>query len=150
MSCGVGCRLRWDLVLLWLWHRLVATTPIWPLAFEPPYADGLALKRPKKKKKRIFQFTNMIYAYILLHIFGSSFFFLAPPVAYGHSWARGWNRGAAGGYTSVTHVRVYGNAGSLTHWPRPGIKPASSQRHCWVLNLLSQNGNSCLGLLKCF
>ena len=35
-----------------------------------------------------------------------------------------------------------GNAGFLTHWLRPGIKPASSQRQSWVLNLLSHNGNS--------
>ena len=30
----------------------VATAPIWPLAWEPPYAESVALeKRPKKKKK---------------------------------------------------------------------------------------------------
>ena len=31
---------------------------------------------------------------------------------------------------------------SLTHWVRPGIKPASSQILCHVLNLLSHNKNS--------
>ena len=39
--------------MLWLWHRLVATAPIGPLAWEPPYAVGAAqeiAKRPKKKK----------------------------------------------------------------------------------------------------
>ena len=35
-----------------------------------------------------------------------------------------------------------GNARSLTHCGRPGIKPSSSQTLCWVLNLLSHNGNS--------
>ena len=39
--------------LLWLWHRPVATAPIQPLAWEPPYATGAALKRQKKKRKRI-------------------------------------------------------------------------------------------------
>ena len=38
-----------DLALLWLWRRLVATAPIWPLAWETPYA-GAALKKEKKKK----------------------------------------------------------------------------------------------------
>ena len=44
--------------------------------------------------------------------------------------------------TSVTYIAAYGNAGSLTHWTRPGIEPTSSQRQHWVLNLLSHNGNS--------
>ena len=44
--------------------------------------------------------------------------------------------------TSVTHATACGNAGFLTHWVRPGIKPASSWRLCWVLNPLSHNGNS--------
>ena len=52
MSCGVGRRFSWDLKLLWLWRRLVATAPIWPLAWELPHALGGALKRKKKKKKK--------------------------------------------------------------------------------------------------
>ena len=43
--------IRWE---QWLWCRLVATALIWPLAWEPPYASGLALKRQKKKKKKDF------------------------------------------------------------------------------------------------
>ena len=31
-----------------LWHRPAATAPIRPLAWEPPYAAGAALKRQKK------------------------------------------------------------------------------------------------------
>ena len=31
-----------DLALLWLWRRPVATAPIQPLAWEPPYAAGAA------------------------------------------------------------------------------------------------------------
>ena len=55
MSCGVGHRCSSDLTLLWRWCRLVATAPIRPLAWEPPYARGTAqemAKRPKKKKKK--------------------------------------------------------------------------------------------------
>ena len=37
-----------DLVLLCLWHRPVATAPIRPLAWDPPYAMGVALKKQKK------------------------------------------------------------------------------------------------------
>ena len=34
-----------------LWCRPVATDPIRPLAWEPPYAMGAALEKTKKKKK---------------------------------------------------------------------------------------------------
>ena len=37
-----------------LWYRPVATAPIGPLAWKPPYATGAALKRQKKKKKFYF------------------------------------------------------------------------------------------------
>ena len=50
MSCGVGCRCSSDLVLLWLWHRLVATAPIQPLAWEAPYVVGVVLKSKQQKK----------------------------------------------------------------------------------------------------
>ena len=36
-----------DLALLWLWCRLAAAGPIQSLAWEPPYAIGVALKRKK-------------------------------------------------------------------------------------------------------
>ena len=42
MSSGVGHRRSSDPALLWLWRRLVATAPIRPLAWEPPYAPGAA------------------------------------------------------------------------------------------------------------
>ena len=41
-----------DPKLLWLWRRPVATALIGPLAREPPYAAGSALKRKKKEKDR--------------------------------------------------------------------------------------------------
>ena len=51
MSCGAGCRRSLDPVLLWLWRRQVATAPIRPLAWEPSYAAGAALKKKKEKEK---------------------------------------------------------------------------------------------------
>ena len=50
VSCGVGCRLGSDPTLLWLWRRPVATAPIRPLAWEPPYAVGAAQRNSKKTK----------------------------------------------------------------------------------------------------
>ena len=37
-----------DMVLPWLWCRLAAAAVIPPLAWEYPYAAGMALKRQKK------------------------------------------------------------------------------------------------------
>ena len=37
-------------MLLWLWHRLAAITPIGSPAWEPPCATGAALKKKKRKK----------------------------------------------------------------------------------------------------
>ena len=53
MSCGVGRRRGWDLVLLWLWSRPAATAHIRPLAWEPPCAVDVVLKKKKKPKKKI-------------------------------------------------------------------------------------------------
>ena len=52
MSCGVGCRCGSDLLLLWLWRKLAATALIRPLAWEPPYASGAALKKDKRQNKQ--------------------------------------------------------------------------------------------------
>jgi len=55
VSCGVGRRCGLDLVLLCLWCRPAAIALIRPLAWELPYAVGVALKdkRPKKLRKKI-------------------------------------------------------------------------------------------------
>ena len=49
--------------------------------------------------------------------------------------ARDWMIAAAVTYTC-------GNARSLTHWTRLGIKPVSVWRQFWVFHLQSHNGNS--------
>ena len=51
-------------------------------------------------------------------------FFRATPAAYGGSQDRCQIRNIAAGL-----CHSHSNAGSLTHWPRPGIKPASA----WML-----------------
>ena len=52
MRCGVGHRRGSDLALLCLWRRPAATAPIKPLAWEPPYVMGAALKKTDQKKKK--------------------------------------------------------------------------------------------------
>ena len=52
MSCGTGRRHSSDPALLWLWHRPAAVAPNGSLAWEPPYAAGVAPKSKKKKKKK--------------------------------------------------------------------------------------------------
>ena len=49
-SCGVGhrCILGPE---LWLWHRSAPVALIQTLAWELPYATGVALKGQKKKKR---------------------------------------------------------------------------------------------------
>ena len=47
----MGCRRGSDPELLWLWYRLAATAPIRPLAWEPPYAAGVAHVKAKSQKK---------------------------------------------------------------------------------------------------
>ena len=50
MSCAVGHRHSSDPALLWLWYRPVAVAPIRTLAWEPPYAVGVALEKAKRQK----------------------------------------------------------------------------------------------------
>ena len=74
MGCGVGCRHGLDLVLLRLWHRPAAVALVRPLAWEPPYAVGLALKRPKTKKKTKNSYfcILILYPITLLNSYSSS------------------------------------------------------------------------------
>ena len=66
VSCGVGCRCGSDPTLLWLWHRLVATAPIRPLAWEPSCATKVAqemAKRQKILKKEVHVITWLKYEF---------------------------------------------------------------------------------------
>ena len=48
-----------------LWCRPVAIAPIGPLAWEPPYAAGVALKKDKRQKKKKIQSDFKISRYVL-------------------------------------------------------------------------------------
>ena len=39
--------------LLWLWYRLAAVALIQPLAWEPPYVMGAALKKERKERNSL-------------------------------------------------------------------------------------------------
>ena len=58
MSCGVGRGHSSDPVLLRLWCRPAAVALIRPLAWEPPYAVGAALKNKNKNKKELIHNPN--------------------------------------------------------------------------------------------
>ena len=49
VTCGVCRRCGSDPALLWLWCRPAAIAPTGLLAWEPPYAVSVALKRKKKE-----------------------------------------------------------------------------------------------------
>ena len=55
-----------DLALLWLWRGPAATAPIRPLAWEPPYATGVVLKRQKEKKKKECYHKSVSYHFPLI------------------------------------------------------------------------------------
>ena len=50
LLCGEARRRSSDPILLWC--RSVATAPIRPLTWEPPYAAGAALEKAKRQKKK--------------------------------------------------------------------------------------------------
>ena len=67
MSCGVGRRHGSDPVLLWLWRRPAAASPMGPLAWELPCAVGVALKqKDQKKKKKINSLALVQWSKVLL------------------------------------------------------------------------------------
>ena len=65
VNCGMGHRHSPDPALLWLWHRPEATATIGPLAWKPPNAAGIALKKDKKSKRKR-NITYKISSYLYL------------------------------------------------------------------------------------
>ena len=53
MSWGIGHRCGLDSKLLWLWCRPASIAPIEPLAWESPWAVGVAQEMAKRQKKKI-------------------------------------------------------------------------------------------------
>ena len=106
----------------------------------------------------LFTFLCLMFAlYIFWHfiftIYLFIFLFKAACAAYGSSQPRAESELQLPAYiqpqqrqiwaASGTYTAACSNAGSLTHWPRPGIKPTASQIPCQVLKMLSHYGNSC-------
>ena len=52
VSCGVGHRSDSDSELLWLRYRPAEAAPIQLLAWEPPYAVGVALKSKQQQQTK--------------------------------------------------------------------------------------------------
>ena len=134
MSCGVGPRHGLDPVLVWLWCRPAAAAPTQPLAWEPPYAMGVALKWKKKLKlkKRIVTVSShhvsdpQIHLMICKKVFLFSFFFFfffcyyrTAPVAYGGSQATG----RIGAIAASLHHSHSNLASKLRLQPIPQLMP---------------------------
>ena len=62
MSYSIGRRRSSDLMLLSLWCRPAAVAPVELLAWDPPYAAGVALKSKKKEKKILLNIHVCMYA----------------------------------------------------------------------------------------
>ena len=74
------------------------------------------------------------WGFVFLFLFYLFIFLRAALLAYGDSQSRGQIGSVATGLcqiqdTSSTYTTAHNNIGSLTHWTRPRIQPASS----WIL-----------------
>ena len=72
MSCGIDSRHSSDPVLLWLWHRPVATALIRYLVWGPPYAMGASLRKTKRSVSPINiwnPYYQNLYVSIQIHVF---------------------------------------------------------------------------------
>ena len=71
VTCGVDCRHGSDPVWLWLWWRLAAVAMIRPLAWELPYATGVAInsKQPTNQRERGYKLPHcyMILGFLYIH-----------------------------------------------------------------------------------
>ena len=67
MNRGVGHRCGSDLMLLWLWCRPATAASIRPLAWDPPHAKGVALKKTDRQKERAIE--SIIFNGKMLNVF---------------------------------------------------------------------------------
>ena len=58
MRCGIGRRRGLDPMLLWLWHRLLATALIQPIPWEPRYAAGVVLEKKRPNELKVVPLRN--------------------------------------------------------------------------------------------
>ena len=82
-------------------------------------------------------YINLARSWAVLFLFVCFLSFRATPAAYGGSQARGWIWAVAASLhqshsnvvselSSMTYTTAHSNTGSVTHWARPGIEPATS------------------------
>ena len=64
MSCGVGHKHGSDLMLLWLWCRPAAVAPTRPLAWESPYAVGMAPQKKQIKNKNFKKLLLLLFVFL--------------------------------------------------------------------------------------
>ena len=162
MSCGVGHRHSSDLVLLWLWHRPVATACIQHLAWELLYATGTAIKKTNKKNCDIFLVTNpskdwrsLCLCKNCLQIYWYEWFLLFYEVLMcwnifwkgTHSWHMELPRlgvesvlqlQAYTTATATTDLTILQQARSLTHWARYCVRFLTHWAKTETLNLFSR------------
>ena len=129
MSCGVGYRHSSDLALLWLWLWLATTAPTRPLAWEPSYASGVALKRQAKKKKKKKKKKKSKCPLLLISIY--LFIYLLATLRHMEFPGQG---------SDPSFSFSCGNAGSLTHCAGLGWNLCPSAPK-WQLIWLHLNGN---------
>ena len=136
MSCGVGCRCDLDLVLLLrLWCRLEATAPFQPLAWEPPYAQGLALEKAKRHthtKECSALISGVLFTIHNRRLQTKLFFCLlrATPVAFGSSQARVELELQLPAYTTATATQDMSHVCNRHHssWQCQIFNPLSKTR----------------------
>ena len=89
------------------------------------------------QSRQLGKFGRLLFLFLLLCVYLFCFF-RATPMAYGSSQARDQIRAVAASLhhskhgiqaMTTTYTTTHGNARSLTHYVRPGIKPTSS----WIL-----------------
>ena len=154
LSCGIGHRHSSDLALLWLWLwcRLAAVAAIRPLAWECSYVEGVALKKKKVNDKKnlwkhfflILRIANFfkdfyLFTYLLCFLGPHSRHMEVPRIGVIQSYScqpmpqqrRIWA-------ASAIYITALGNARSLTHWPRPGIKLETSWFLVWFVSTVPQ------------
>ena len=74
VSCHADHRHSLDSSSLWLWCRLAAAVPIQPLAWEPPYDAGVAIRSKKIKKLNIYKFPTSRITFLIMLIWFLIFF----------------------------------------------------------------------------
>ena len=133
---------RTETISVCVQHIYDTVSSLWALVIQesPTYNLRIAhLGFTTQGRPKASSLNSSCHSHSFLVLVFCCFFFLQPHYrAYGSSQARDLIGAKAAGL-----CHSHGNTGSLTHWARPGIEPASSLTLCQVRNSPSHNGNSC-------